>query len=516
MSLPTGFQDFTKLRENNLIYVDKTMFFEPFLFGGQFFVARPRRFGKSLFLSTVKAIFQGRKDLFKGLWLENNHDFKPHPVIRLDFSQINFVDKPLGLGVLDWLRVNALEYNYEIKSDNGRDAFVELIRELSKIEKVVVLIDEYDKPITDYLLEPEARSVQQKALKNLYGALKSLDSHLHLVLMTGVSKIGKLSLFSDLNNLRDISLEPEFATLFGYTKAEIKIAFPDYLNTISQNLNIALPELWESMQRWYNGYSWDAIEKVYCPFSFLLFLVQKEFKSYWYETGTPTFLLEIVRNAKFNPLHFESVLLDELTISTTNIENLEASSLMFQTGYLTLKNKQISILGTRYELTYPNEEVRMAFSKGLLLEYSKGSVAFIGSFSLELQDALLLLDWTKFFDVANRVFAGIPYEIFPKRESYVHSLMHLMLISTGFQTQSQVQTSQGRMDTLTTTFEYNLIFEFKVSGTASQALEQIDENRYADGLKKPIIKVGVLFDLEQKQISDWAISTTPLLLTRPH
>ena len=504
MRLPTGIQDFTKLREENMIYIDKTMYMMPFLQGGVFFLSRPRRFGKSLLLSTLKAIFAGRKDLFAGLWLEEKHDFVPRPVIRLDFSNVNFTSKPLDTGIVDWLRINALEYGYTLQSLNARDAFRELILELSKNTKVVILIDEYDKPITDYLLEPEKRSEFQAILKSVYGVLKPLDAHIHLVFLTGVSKIGKLSLFSDLNNLEDISLHPSFANLCGYTKAEIKVAFPTYLTAIAKNFSISEPELWESMQRWYNGYSWDGTQKVYCPFSFLLFLAQKEFKSYWFETGTPTFLVKIIRNAQFNPLAFESVLIDELSISSTNVENLEASSLMFQTGYLTLKKKQLSILGTRYELTYPNEEVRMAFSKGLLLEYSQGK-SYIGSFSLELQDALLVLDWVKFFEVANRVLAGIPYEIFPKRESYVHSLMHLMLISTGFQTQSQVQTSLGRMDTLTTTFEYSIIFEFKITGTAQEALHQIDSSRYADSLKKPVMKVGVLFDLENKQISDWAV-----------
>ncbi len=411
----------------------------------------------------------------------------------------------------------AAEYGVALLGNTVASAFRNLILELSKTSKVVILIDEYDKPITDYLLEPEKRNEHQAVLRSLYGVLKPMDAHLHLVFLTGVSKIGKLSLFSDLNNLRDISLNTDFALCCGYTKAEIENTFPEYLTAVAKNLNLSLPDLWQSMQRWYNGYSWDAEQKLYCLFSFLLFLGQKEFKSYWFETGTPTFLLEMIRKAQFNALQFESVLLDELTISTTNVENLEASSLMFQTGYLTLKKKQMSILGTRFELTYPNEEVRMAFSKGLLLEYSK-TKSYIGSYSLELQDALLILNWVAFFEVSNRVLAGIPYVIFPRKESYVHSLMHLMLTSTGFQTQSQVQsdpspsgaalgsrTSLGRMDTLTTTFDYSIIFEFKTAGTAQQALEQIDSSRYADSLSKPVVKVGVLFDLEQKQISDWAI-----------
>lgn len=482
MRLPTGIQDFTKLREENMVYVDKTMYLKPFIEGGVFFLSRPRRFGKSLLLSTLKAVFAGRKDLFAGLWLEEKHDFVPRPVIRMDFSNINFSSKALDQGIVDWLQINALEYDYKLKSTNARDAFRELILEFSKQSKVVILIDEYDKPITDYLLEPVKRAEHQAVLKSVYGVLKALDAHIQLVFLTGVSKIGKLSLFSDLNNLQDISLNQKYAQVCGYSRSEIELHFTAWIEQIAGVLDVSLSILWEAIRFWYNGYSWDGIHKVYCPFSFLLFLENQEFRSFWHETGTPTFLVEQVKNAQFNAIGFESIALDEMTISTTNIENLELGSLMFQTGYLTMISKTRNTFGTRYLLSYPNEEVRQAFSKSLLLEYSQNK-NHIGSFSLELQDALAALNWQVFFEVANRVLAGIPYEIFPKRESYVHSLMHLMLTSTGFQTQSQVQTSLGRMDTLTTTFENSIIFEFKISGTAQEALEQIDQGRYASGLQ---------------------------------
>ncbi len=504
MRLPIGIQDFTHLREEKYLYIDKTMHMMPLLQGGRFFFARPRRFGKSLFLSTFKAAFSGRKDLFAGLWLEDQFDFAPRPVIRLDFSALDYLERSLEMSILEDLRRIAQDYGFELEQNTAKSAFEELIRALSGTVKVVILIDEYDKPITDYLLEPVKRTEHQAVLKSVYGVLKPLDAHIHLVFLTGVSKIGKLSLFSDLNNLQDISLNQKYVQVCGYSRSEIETHLTSWLEAIAVVLNISLPELWEAITFWYNGYSWDGIHKMFCPFSFLLFLENQEFRSFWYETGTPTFLVELVKNAQFNAMQFESIALDEMTISSTNVENLEPISLMFQTGYLTMIGKTRTTLGTRYQLSYPNEEVRQAFSKSLLLEYSQGK-SYMGSFSLELQDALLALDWVTFFEVSNKVLAGIPYEIFPKKEAYVHSLMHLMLISTGFQTQSQVQTSLGRMDTLTTTFDYSIIFEFKTAGTAQQAIEQIDSSRYADSLSKPVIKVGVLFDLEQKQISDWAI-----------
>jgi hypothetical protein len=235
MRLPIGIQDFAKLREGNYVYVDKTMFMMPFLEGGAYFFARPRRFGKSLLLSTLKAAFEGRKELFSDLWLFSKYDFKPHPIVRLDFSNVNFRSKNLDEGIVDWLRINALEYGYELKSSNAQDAFREIILEFSKTAKVVVLIDEYDKPITDFLLEPEKRTEHQIILKSVYGVLKPLDAHLHLVILTGVSKIGKLSLFSDLNNLQDISLDSDYTSLCGYTRKEVERFFS--LNAAPRRFN---------------------------------------------------------------------------------------------------------------------------------------------------------------------------------------------------------------------------------------------------------------------------------------
>jgi hypothetical protein len=505
MRLPIGIQDFTNLREEGYLYVDKTMYMMPLLEGGRFFFARPRRFGKSLLISTLKAAFMGRKDLFSGLWLENNFDFTVRPIIRLDFSNINFTSKPLDQGIVDWLSIQAAEYNYDLKSTNAKDAFRELILKLSKTAKVAVLIDEYDKPITDTLLEPEKRREYQAVLKSLYGTLKPLDAHLYTVFLTGVSKIGKLSLFSDLNNLEDISLNPDYALICGYSQTELQVVFQSRLEVIAQQKQISLTELLNLVRFWYNGYSWDAVNRVYCPFSFLLFLKNPLFKSYWYETGTPTFLVELIKAAQINPFVFEHIELPDSALVATDVEMLDPLGLMFQTGYLTIQTIESDTLGTRYTLSYPNEEVRQAFSSSLMQVYSHSVPSYIGGFSLELQRAITNLDWKTFFAVINKVLTSIPYEIFPRKEDYIHSLVHLMLISTGYRTNSQVQTANGRIDTLLETPTHNIIFEFKIKGTAKSALKQIDTLGYADGFTRAVIKIGVRFDLEKKQISGWAI-----------
>ena len=508
MRLPTGIQDFTKLREEGYIYVDKTMFMQPFVAGGVYFLARPRRFGKSLLLSTLKAIFLGRKDLFKDLWLENNHDFAVHPIVRLDFSLLDFQARSLETSILESLRQTALEYDLELRQDTAKSVFEELIRGLSSRGKVVVLIDEYDKPITDHLLEPEKRLEHQNILKSVYGVLKPMDQYLHLVFLTGVSKIGKLSLFSDLNNLQDISLNNEFATICGYTRSEIEFAFPAFISKAVQTQQVQPEEFWERTKYWYNGYSWDAINRLYCPFSFLLFLSQPEFKSYWYETGTPTFLVQMIQNQKIDPLVFELSKVDESPLVATDVDNLDPIGLMFQTGYLTIIDKHNTLFGVEYELSYPNHEVRLAFSRSLLANYTKSVPSFISGFALDLRNALLKLEWQNFFERVNSVLAGVPYEIFPKKEAFMHSLLHLMVQSTGLRTQSQVQTSLGRMDMLVETLEYQLIFEFKIGGTPEAALEQINLNKYADmllALSKPVVKIGVVFDLETKSITAWKV-----------
>jgi hypothetical protein len=508
MRLPIGIQDFATLREANMVYVDKTQILAPLLETGRYFFARPRRFGKSLLLSTLKAVFEGRKELFKGLWLEHKHDFQIRPVIRLDFSRLDYQVQSLEVALLHSFRLSAKEYNLELHSESAKSAFEELILELSKIKKVVVLIDEYDQPITDTLFEPEKRYIHQETLKSVFGILKPLDEYLHLVWITGVSKIGKLSLFSSLNNIQDISMNPKYATLCGYSKAEIEQCFPTYLENAAANFSVSVPEIWDAIQFWYNGYSWDAVHKVYCPFSFLLFLELPEFKSYWYETGTPTWLIAMIKNQQFNPLEFEKIAVDAAPLVSTDVDSLEPVGLMFQTGYLTIQKRISQMWGTEYELGYPNQEVRVAFSRGLLEQYAKQTSRVVSGFAVEFRGYLFKLNWDALFARANQVLAGIPYEIFPRQEVYFNSLWHLMLTSTGLRTQSQVQTSLGRMDTLLETTTHFIIFELKIGGQSENAVQQISSNQYAQGLSgKPVLGVGLVFDLAKKAIVSWEVKT---------
>jgi hypothetical protein len=505
MRLPTGIQDFTHLREENMVYIDKTMYFKPFLEGGRFFFARPRRFGKSLLLSTLKAAYSGNKELFEGLWLENNFDFAVRPVIRLDFSKLDYLGRSLEQSILEDLRQTALGYGVRLEQNSAKSAFEELILALSKTNKVVVLIDEYDKPITDTLLEPEKRAEHQATLKSVYGVLKPMDGHLHLVLLTGVSKIGKLSLFSDLNNLSDISMDKDFAVMCGYTRAEIEQHFMAWLEPIKQQYDLTWEGFFDAVAYWYNGYSWNGIDKLYCPYSFLVFLKRQEFLSFWYDTGSPSLIINLFRSRQLDVFALEKIFISGEALSVLDVEAMDTYSLMFQTGYLTIQHISKHVWGSEYTLTYPNNEVRIAFSRSLLEDYSKTSAGEFSGFALAIAKALIRLDWEALFKVCNRVLAGVPYEVFPAKEAYMHSLMHLLLTSSGMSTQSQVQTSLGRMDTLVKTPTHSIILEFKIGGRAKEALSQINEKQYAASLEGEVVKIGVVFDLEQKKILEWAV-----------
>ncbi|GEM49286.1 ATP-binding protein [Deinococcus cellulosilyticus] len=503
MQLPIGIQDFQKLREGGYVYVDKTMHMMPFVQGGYYFFSRPRRFGKSLTLTTLKAIFEGQKHLFEGLWIHDQHDFEPRPVLHLNFSGIDSRSLPLATGILKHLQREAGKQGLTLDLSSPSEAFQDLVLQLSRNGKVVLLIDEYDKPLVDFLDDPQRLKDHQNLLKSMYGTIKGLDEHLHLVILTGVSRFGKLSLFSDLNNLYDATLDPRFAELCGYTREELQGKFADQHGRAQEHLKMEPAPYWEMVRRWYNGYSWDGQCKVYCPFSMLVFLQNPGFKGHWYETGTPTFLLKLVRQEAYTPFEFEDFTAPGSVLTTASIDQMSPIGLMFQTGYLTIKSIEHTAGGTLYDLTYPNEEVRQAFSQGLLNEYIQRP-QYSEILGVRLQAALEKQNWEAFFAQVNTTLAGVPYEIFPRKEAFFNSLMHLMLMSTGLPTLSQVQTSKGRMDTVIELEKQVFIFEFKLDGTAQEALEQIKGAGYGEKyLGKRVVMVGVNFDSASKTVSEW-------------
>lgn len=375
LELPIGIQDFEKLRTDNLLYVDKTQYIHRLLnTAGYFFLSRPRRFGKSLTLSTIRAIFEGKRELFNGLWIEDQWDWsKVHPVIHLSFSSIGYRTLGLEAAITAELQVMSETLGIALQAKTIDRQFDELIRKLAQRDgKIVLLIDEYDKPLIDYLDDIPLAKANQQVMKTFYSVLKDSDPYLQFLMITGVSKFSKVSIFSDLNHLFDLTLDRHYAALTGYTQAELEHYFAPYMPEVEDYQGITQPELLDKLRDWYNGYSWDGRTRVYNPFSILNFFSAGDFRNFWFETGTPTFLPKLMKAQ--NMLDVDQVELDEMGFSTYDIEKLQVLPVLFQTGYLTIQAKLEYGL---YRLGYPNREVRAAMLTYLIAEHGEDPDAYL-------------------------------------------------------------------------------------------------------------------------------------------
>ena len=354
-NLPIGIQSFSEIRENDFLYVDKTEIIHQLISAGKYyFLSRPRRFGKSLTLSTIKALFLGQKTLFDGLWIMDNWDWtKQHPVIHISFSSIGYKTMGLKKALNNALNSTATDLGIQLSNSTFDQKFKELIEKLSSRNKVILLIDEYDKPIIDYLDNLPQAKAHQKILKIFYSVIKDADPYIRFLMITGVSKFSKVSIFSELNNLEDITIDWRFAELVGLTQKELEGNFDQYLQASEKRLKIDRIQLLQSIKEWYNGYSWDGEFFVYNPFSLLNFFQKSAFRNFWFATGTPTFLVNLLKERNFYNLGRTEV--GQATFDSFDIENIDTYSLLFQTGYLTIK--QVEPFGL-YVLDYPNREVK--------------------------------------------------------------------------------------------------------------------------------------------------------------
>ena len=410
--LPIGLQDFRILRTDNNVYVDKTEHIYRLLTqGSHYFLSRPRRFGKSLLLSTLKAIFQGEKDLFEGLWIENRWDWsQTSPVIHLSFGTAAYKEIGLLKYINSLIDTQADEHGIALSREGFVLRFQELLKKLmAQKGKVVVLIDEYDKPIIDYLEYeklPQAKE-NQAVMKSFYSVLKDAGPYLKFVFITGVSKFSQVSIFSDLNHLDDLTLHPSYATLTGYTQEELEFCFDDYLQVSSESLKMSRADLRERMREWYNGFSWDGINKVYNPFGTLKFLAQHNFRNFWAETGTPTFLLEEMK--KHQKFDFENTVTSSDLLSKYDLDNLDLTALLFQTGYLTIKD--YDYFNDAIRLDYPNREVRTSFY-GFLLNglMPRRTLAPAAITITDLQKVFLSNQLDKVKHIIGTLFSDLPYD----------------------------------------------------------------------------------------------------------
>lgn len=513
-ALPIGIQDFEKLRQDDYLYVDKTeYYYHIFKEGTFFFLSRPRRFGKSIMLSTLKYLYQGKKELFQELWIEDKWDWDNiKPVIYID---VNDAVTKGGANLAESLMIiiarQAELNNVELTARDPGNAFRELIEKLGEREKVVILIDEYDKPITDYIEQPKISEEHVGILKSFYGALKSKDHYIYKAIITGVSKYGKVSIFSELNNLTDLTVSYNSNMICGYTQADLEFYFRDYFQRLKNVYQITEPELLYWIKTWYNGYSWNGNpdETLYNPFSILKLFYHQRFENFWFETGTPTFLTKLMARDKISPEKLEQLTTFETVFSSSDLYNLDVLSLLVQTGYLTIKKIILNPAQTRFILSYPNKEVRLSFSNFLLAEYMHVTPTSVGTdIVIDLQNALNEKNWPAFFEKINQVFATVPYSIFNSNEAYYHSLVHVLLTLTGNLVLSEVLTNKGRIDSVLETEDFVVIFEFKMDGSADQALKQIHAKGYGERYSKSgkdLFIIGVNFDSGERKIVDWML-----------
>jgi hypothetical protein len=326
-------------------------------------MSRPRRFGKSLLVSTLKEIFSGNKHLFRGLWIYDKIEWKKHPIIQIDFLGLNYSTKNELIDTLDFLiEKNAEAHGLTLKERTYDKRFRELVTKLSKDGKVVVLVDEYDKPIIDFVDESETARCNRDILKSFYSNLKGLDEHIQFVFITGVSKFSKVSVFSDLNNLVDITIDEEYSSMMGYTQKELSFYFNDRLKQLEKEGNRSRQEWEKDIKNWYNGYSWDGKHFVYNPFSVLNFFRKKQFGNYWFESGTPSLIVKLIKKYNVEIDKLEMYQAGEAIFSSFEMDRLHVVSLLFQTGYLTIKKVDYADERKRiYTLSYPNIEVKEAF-----------------------------------------------------------------------------------------------------------------------------------------------------------
>jgi hypothetical protein len=519
--LPLSIQTFPRIRSKDYVYVDKTEhIFRLVENGGMYFLSRPRRFGKSLTVSTLRELFEGNQKLFNGLWIENKWDWsQKNPVIHLSFSILNYQGLGLARAISKELSEIAASHNIVFSEDDYKTQFKELIVGLSqKYGKVVILIDEYDKPIIDYLEKgelPQAKA-NQKIMKNFYSVLKDAEPHIRLLFITGVSKFAKVSIFSDLNHLTDLTLNQDFSTLVGYTQAELEANFGPHIEAIMDFQDMNRADTLAMMKDWYNGFSWDGINTLYNPFGTLTFLNERIFRNTWFSTGTPTFLVDLIKEK--GVFEFEQQWMSDVSLEKYDLDNLDIKPLMFQTGYLTVKERDIK--NGKILLDYPNREVRDGMYQFLLDDLTRNTHKDSSAIAVEnLSQAFKDNDLDKVKLMIDTIFTDLPAPLYEPQnadkrkelqlsERFFHGTIHLVFKYLGIFIDSEVYSSLGRADSVVTTDTHIYVFEFKYNRSGKAAFEQITKKNYGDKYRmtgKTIVGIGVNFSHTHRKINGWVV-----------
>ncbi len=509
--LPISIQTFRKIREEGYYYVDKS----PYALrlareGGHYFLSRPRRFGKSLFVDTLKSLFEGTEALFRGLAIHDQWDWSVRrPVVRLSLASGSFATVDLlHSEIMARLEDVAEEHGITGRHDTAPARLRHMLASLHRLtgQRVVVLVDEYDKPILEVLASPDAAKANRDYLRGLYSTVKDSDEHIAFSFFTGVSKFSKVSLFSDLNNLSDITLKPAYSAICGYTDADLDTVFAAELEGVDR----------QALRRWYNGYCWLGDERVYNPQDVLRFFQEGQFDNYWFETGSPRFLVDMLLAGGLENPKLDGMLASDQLLSAFDADHIGTEALMFQSGYLTITDVQSGDGGQQYRLGYPNEEVRRSLNLSLLLAMTPSRIGSVGV-PRELRAALQEHDFASVEDLFRRFLSSIPYNWHVRNniadfEGYYASIFYICFMAAGFDVRAEDATSRGRLDMAVLFRGHVYLFEFKVVELAPEggALAQLQERRYAEKYKAAgtsVHLIGVEFSREERNVVAFDVET---------
>ncbi len=516
LKLPIGEASFPEIRKQNCYYVDKTPHIQQLTDEGKYwFLSRPRRFGKSLLISTLKELFEGNEPLFRGLHIHDRWDWDiKYPVVRLSFDAGYGRPGELDSHINTQLAQMEEVAGVEPANSSGAVRLQDLIFRLHRTtgQQVVVLVDEYDKPLLDLLGNRKQAEANRQCLHGVYGILKGCADQLRFVFVTGISMYSKVSLFSGMNNLRDISLNPEYATLCGYTDRDIDTVFAPELAGLDRS----------EMQRWYNGYHWLGQEKVYNPFDILLLFAERQFEPYWYATGTPSYLHGQLARGGVNTLQLENLELYAKELSNFNIDKININALLFQCGYLTIVDRALRGSRMCYTLTYPNHEVRISLNEELLEAVSdQGQLTELSGKGERLIERLDANDFDGFQAAVHAFFSGIPHQWhdssdLARYEAFFTSVLYSCFVSLGVKVTGEESSSHGRADLVVTRGEQVFILECKMQGDGTaaaalaEAVAQLREKKYANKYRTGEHKVHLLamvFEREDRNLVQFSVES---------
>jgi hypothetical protein len=505
-------QSFEKIRKGDYLYVDKTdLVYNLATNGTYYFLSRPRRFGKSLLLSTLHAYFDGRKDLFEGLAIEQlEKNWIKYPVLHLDLNIIRRGD-PTGLDSI--LNVTLCEWEKLYGSEQSEDTFGTRFRGVIKRayeqtgQQVVILVDEYDKPILEELDNEELQYQRRDTLKEFYGVLKTLDQYIRFVFLTGVTKFSKVSIFSGLNNIRDISMNEDYVGICGITDEEIDVALTPYVARLATKLGISVKEAREELRSRYDGYHFcENTVGIYNPYSLLNTFEDNKLRNYWFETGTPSYLVYLLKKHHYQLDRLTTIETDGESLSSTDTQSKDPIPVIYQSGYLTITGYDPEF--EQYKLGFPNKEVEEGFLKYLLPNYASidqsQSAFYIANFVKEIRAGKV----EEFLKRLSSLFADTPYELVKELENHYQNVIFIVSKLMGFYVKAEYHTSEGSIDLVLQAPDYTYVMEFKFNGTAEEALAQINDKQYALPFEcdnRHLIKVGVNFSSKTRNIDSWKI-----------